>query len=367
MASSAADAPPAAPPQPVWHGLVAGAASGLAARVVTFPADTVKARLQVQGAAAAAGGAAAAPHYRGALDAARCMLLREGPPSLYRGFGAVLLGVLPANAAYFGGYEAAKGLVPPGWGAAGDMATGAAAQLLAGAVYTPVDIVKERMQVQAIMGGAYKYRGPLHALRSLLAEGAPGEAGGGGGGGGSGGGGGGGGGGRASRSSSGGGGGGASHSSGGGGGGAAPAAARWRFGGLFRGYWATNAVWLPWNVLYIAGYEAARQQAAHARGVAGPDALPAWDVAGCSAAAAAAAALVTHPGDVVKTRLQVLTATPQGRGLTAVAVARRMWAAEGGAVFWSGLSARLLNIAPGCALSWALYEQIKAGLADKYG
>lgn len=26
-------------------------------------------------------------------------------------------------------------------------------------------------------------------------------------------------------------------------------------GGLLRGYWLTNAVWLPWNTLYIALYE----------------------------------------------------------------------------------------------------------------
>jgi hypothetical protein len=66
---------------------------------------------------------------------------------------------------------------------------------------------------------------------------------------------------------------------------------------------------------------------------------------------------------VVKTRLQVMTATAEGRGLTAVLVARQMLAAEGPRSFWSGLGARLLNIAPGCALSWALYEQIKARLA----
>jgi hypothetical protein len=387
-------------PQPVWQGLVAGAASGLVARVVTYPADTVKARLQVQGAAAAAAAArhglapgshTAAPHYTGALDAARCMLLREGPPSLYRGFGAVLLGVLPANASYFGGYELGKRLVPAGWGVGGDMATGAIAQLLAGAVYTPVDIIKERMQVQAIMGGAYKYRGPLDALRALLAEGRPGDSGVGGGGtsGGA----------AAASSSSGGGGGNSSGSVGNGGAGSSTAArgsnaagassnsssasssgggtstggrgaggARgWRLGGLFRGYWATNAVWLPWNIIYIATYEAARLEAVRAHGLARPEQLPAWSVAACSAGAAAAAALVTHPGDVVKTRLQVLTATPQGRSLTAVAVARGMWAAEGAAGFWSGLGARLLNIAPGCALSWALYEQIKGWLAEENG
>jgi hypothetical protein len=378
--------------QPVWHGLVAGAASGLAARVVTYPADTVKARLQVQGAAALRAtqqGRVGARPYSGTLDAARTMLLNEGPPSLYRGFAAVMVGVLPANAVYFGSYELSRRLVPRGWGVGADVATGAIAQLAAGLVYTPIDIIKERLQVQALMGGAYKFRGPLEALRSLLAEGGSGgnegtgaE-------------------GRHSGSSSGGSGGsgragGTAHSSSvkhshqkaaaaarkraaaegrastgavrtdamaGGGQGLQPQQHLRRLSCLFRGYWATNCVWLPWNMLYIAGYEQARGTAARSQGLQRPEQLPAWATASCSAGAAAVAAVVTHPADVVKTRLQVMTATAEGRGLTAVLVARQMLAAEGPRSFWSGLGARLLNIAPGCALSWALYEQIKARLA----
>jgi len=38
-------------------------------------------------------------------------------------------------------------VVPPKYGAAGDLAVGAFAQLTAGFVFTPVDIIKERMQV----------------------------------------------------------------------------------------------------------------------------------------------------------------------------------------------------------------------------
>ena len=85
------------------------------------------------------------------------------------------------------------------------------------------------------------------------------------------------------------------------------------------------------------------------------------------AAAGAASVLVSMPCDVIKTRLQVLTAAPGGRGLSAGAVARGMWAAEGPSAFWAGLSARLLHIAPGCALSWALYEHVKARLGGGGG
>ena len=91
--------------------------------------------------------------------------------------------------------------------------------------------------------------------------------------------------------------------------------------GVMRGYWATNAVWLPWNAIYIASYESSKRATARALGLAPPGggggapggasagsgvaALPAWAVAGCAAASSTLAVTLTHPADVVKTRLQV--------------------------------------------------------------
>lgn len=57
------------------------------------------------------------------------------------------VGSIPGNAAYFGGYELGRALVPSSMGVLGDMATGAIAQCIAGVAFTPVDIVKERLQV----------------------------------------------------------------------------------------------------------------------------------------------------------------------------------------------------------------------------
>lgn len=135
--------------------------------------------------------------------------------------------------------------------------------------------------------------------------------------------------------------------------------------GVFRGYWATNCVWLPWNSLYIAGYEQLKRSACTALHCSDQQQLPPWAVASCSAAAAAAAAVVTHPFDVVKTRLQVLTAQPGQAGLTAARLAGQQLQREGLGSFFHGLTARLLNIAPGCALSWALYEHLKGWLGEK--
>jgi hypothetical protein len=85
-------------PVPLWHSFVAGATSGLAARIVTFPADTLKARLQIKGAVSGD-----VSQYRTTAAAARHILTTEGAGGFFTGFGAVLWGVVPANLAYFGG------------------------------------------------------------------------------------------------------------------------------------------------------------------------------------------------------------------------------------------------------------------------
>ncbi|GFR40192.1 hypothetical protein Agub_g751, partial [Astrephomene gubernaculifera] len=145
--------------------------------------------------------------------------------------------------------------------------------------------------------------------------------------------------------------------------------------GLFKGYWATNAVWIPWNALYIAFYEASKRAAAAAgtsqpggaagaaAGEGGEAALSPLVLGLCSAGSAGLAGLLTQPADVVKTRLQVLSACPQHAGITALQLAGRMWATEGPRVFMTGLAARIVQLAPGTALSWVVYEPIKRALS----
>jgi hypothetical protein len=129
---------------------VAGAASGLIARFVAFPADTIKARMQVMGALPSSIGPATSSNVRGALAAVRTLYHAEGIRGFYRGFGAVALGAVPAQATYFAAYEFGKSVVPQG-SVTGDMATGCIAQLFAGVAFTPVDILKERLQVRSCM------------------------------------------------------------------------------------------------------------------------------------------------------------------------------------------------------------------------
>ena len=130
------------------------------------PADTIKAQQQVQGVSAIhshSGSTLAAFQQvscRPCVDISSrtCMLCScatsvqvaksEGLFGFYRGFGAVLSGVVPATALYFGGYESGKRLMPAGYGILGGMLVGCYTQAIAGIVFTPVDIIKERMQVR---------------------------------------------------------------------------------------------------------------------------------------------------------------------------------------------------------------------------
>lgn len=127
----------------VWQGPVAGAIAGVLSRFVVFPSDTVKSRMQLQGTQNTKA------VYNSTLHAFQRILAQEGVPGFYRGFSAIVFGVIPANMTYFGGYEMGKRFVPESWGFGRDIAVGAVAQVLAGVVFTPLDVIKERMQVRA--------------------------------------------------------------------------------------------------------------------------------------------------------------------------------------------------------------------------
>lgn len=228
------------------------------------------------------------------------ILATDGPRGFYRGLGAVLLGTGPASATYFAAAEAARaalprlGAPPP----AVEPLVGIAAQLAAGVAFTPVDVVKERLQAARVTGG-----GGATSTRAAVA-------------------------------------------------------AALRAGGpasLLSGYWVTNAVWLPWSALYFGVYERLKAVASD-----GGSALPAPTQLAVGATAAAAASLATHPLDVVKTRTQVLSAADPR--LTARAVALAAWRREGVRAFWAGAGPRAAQLATATGLQWLVYERARERL-----
>ena len=381
-ASDPAGDAPAPPAMSMPQLAVAGGVSGLVARFATHPFDTLKTQMQVAGAvgggevpSSARGGpastSAASPsaRYRGALETARVLARTEGPLGFYRGFGAVVAGIPFASAAYFGGYEAAKratsafqdvvsrasddatkkDVSSPSFASsvvsslttptASYVLSGILAQSLASIAYTPIDVVKERMQASGVLGarGAGAYENVVHAFRTIVkTEGVR--------------------------------------------------------GGVFRGYWASNFTWWPFSVVYFVVYEHMRDaavesgvsnapSAAHSRHDVGgtserkkkektdetnekdKDALPPWVSGFCGFAAASAATVATHPLDLAKTRLQTLRAVPgsiPSRASSSVfSIARDVARNEGFKRLFAGCGARVAAVAPGSAISFFAYETIK--------
>eukprot|EP00455_Lapot_gusevi_P028195 TRINITY_DN299_c0_g4_i2.p1 TRINITY_DN299_c0_g4~~TRINITY_DN299_c0_g4_i2.p1 ORF type:complete len:325 (-),score=94.33 TRINITY_DN299_c0_g4_i2:234-1208(-) len=150
--------------------MIAGAAAGVMEHVFMFPVDTIKTLMQaprvgcahtqcgtVTAATPASASAAAAaavqhqpPQYRTMSEVISEVRRTEGFRRLYRGVGAVLLGAIPSHAVHFGTYELAKEHL--GGNRAGhhpliNALSGACATMAHDAVVTPLDVLKQRMQI----------------------------------------------------------------------------------------------------------------------------------------------------------------------------------------------------------------------------
>lgn len=307
---------------PLWHGMAAGACSAVIARAVTYPPDTVKARLQVQGAAGSA------YRYTGTLNAFSKIAQAEGIAGFYRGYLSIIATVIPANACYFTAYEFGKRMTPPGLGMAGDMVTATIAQTVAGVVFCPIDILKQRVQTQGVVSSGQPLSVPQAAKLLFATQGLP---------------------------------------------------------GFYRGFLAMNALWLPWNCIYLSLYEESKRRIYYRRleqmrgsrnrsmsdgGIESDPAiheiLPLWAFPMCSSACAVVASVATHPIDVAKTRLQVLSASgleTEKAKLSVSQVARSLFQQEGLRGFTRGMSARVATVGFGSTVSWATYETVKRELA----
>lgn len=161
--AAAGEGPPAAPVvvvqqeeelEPVLHGelhdglgfqqyMLAGSVAGMVEHMAMFPVDLVKTRMQML---QSAGGSA----HRAVYKAFFAIMKKEGPLGLYRGIGAMGLGAGPAHAVYFGAYETLKerfGGNASGHHPVAHALAGAGATIASDAVFTPMDVVKQRLQL----------------------------------------------------------------------------------------------------------------------------------------------------------------------------------------------------------------------------
>ncbi|CAA0835869.1 Mitochondrial substrate carrier family protein [Striga hermonthica] len=131
-----------------WQFMVAGSLAGSAEHMAMFPIDTLKTRMQV---AAANSSSRAQPP----TTLAQSIMRLRGPLSLYRGIAAMGLGAGPAHAVHFSVYESAKKILSRGDpnSSVAHAASGVVATVSSDAVLTPMDVVKQRLQLE---GSPYK-------------------------------------------------------------------------------------------------------------------------------------------------------------------------------------------------------------------
>lgn len=347
----------------LYYDVLGSATAGIISRAFTHPLDTAKARLQ-----APVSSTGALPHaaFRGPLDALLRTYQREGFRALYGGFGAVIVGGTPGTVLYLTGYaffrdtissavskwnegdatiqHAGRNVIPPqlteGQQFAVDFLSGMLAETIACIVYVPVDVIKERRQVQqkSTSGNIssqgkhqnYQYKGDWDALRQISkTEG---------------------------------------------------------MRGIYRGYAATLASFGPFSALYFMFYERCKlwskgyihrqkheaDEAANNEIVKDGD-LPLQYLIACSAGAGALASWLTSPLDMAKLRLQlqrgqVLSDTEHRTQYRGMLDCLRVAYNEGGVRgLFRGAGARVIHFAPATTITMTCYEKCRLFYAEALG
>lgn len=231
--------------------MLASATAGVISRILCHPLDTCKARLQNPGS-----------EFTSTLQVFRQTLQQEGLGGLYRGLGTVVSIGTPAFMLYLATYEYAKKLclsIPAlqhDYQFVGHFSAGMAAETASCLIYVPVDVVKERLQVQRrllngreIPGSLPMYRGTWHALSTIARQ----EG----------------------------------------------------LRGVYRGYGATLLSFGPFSAFYFVFYETFKGWGLRHLRLDKAETLPFHMTLASAASAGALASLITNPMDLVRLRLQV--------------------------------------------------------------
>ena len=145
---------------PFWRHAAAGSLAGVAEHIAMFPLDTIKTRLQAYGGAGS--------QQQTFSEVVRSILRERGAGGLVRGWTAIAGGCIPAHVALFSVYEHSKRILsansPTGELTAERAALcGAASTLAHDLILTPMDVVKQRLQLGC-------YAGARDCVRSLVRQ-----------------------------------------------------------------------------------------------------------------------------------------------------------------------------------------------------
>ena len=347
--------------------LLAGSFAGLIADTIVHPIDTIRCRLQIQTTSSKTSQSMARQSiatqyrpavYRNSFDAAKKMFLNEGIRSFYQGYGIVGFLTLPGHAVYFLTYEFCKPNFETWFGSSpflSHFAACVAADSVGALFWTPMDVVKQRLQAQQSMYGLSsssfsKYKSSTHTVGLILKEEGP--------------------------------------------------------RGLFRGFFASLFAYGPFCGTYFMIYEqwkdffygyfspsskttspsvdihnsdfpfdpetkssqvvsgsVSEQSLTHHFRTTGKGFLDfGIDVSG-GFTGGAIAAMATTPLDVIKTRLQVFSHATQGGENMAYesyfSALSSIYRNEGFSAFFKGVGARTMWMAPSVAFTLVCYEQLK--------
>ncbi|KAF3452068.1 hypothetical protein FNV43_RR08164 [Rhamnella rubrinervis] len=261
----------------------------------------------------------------------------EGVKALYRGFGTSLMGTIPARALYMAALEITKsnvgtatvrlGFPEPTAAAIANAAAGLSAAMAAQLVWTPVDVVSQRLMVQGgrnsklPSASTCKYANGIDAFRKILHTDGP--------------------------------------------------------RGLYRGFGISILTYAPSNALWWASYSVAQRlvwggigchlckkdDEVNENGVNTfrPDTKTVMAVQGVSAAMAGGfSALITMPLDTIKTRLQVLDGDENRcRGPTIGQTVRNLVKEGGWMACYRGLGPRWASMSMSATTMITTYEFLK--------
>ena len=164
----------------LFYSVLGSASAGIISRICTHPLDTAKARIQAPSVLSQTSTELGNKYkYKGPTDALIHTFRQDGIRGLYRGFGIILVVGTPGTILYLCSYEYFKAkftAFSDNDGRNNSMlrdfgihfSSGFLAETVACILYVPVDVIKERLQVQSISTKSSNYNGSLDACKKIL-------------------------------------------------------------------------------------------------------------------------------------------------------------------------------------------------------
>lgn len=282
--------------------LIAGGTAGLFEALCCHPLDTIKVRMQIY--RRAASGEIKPP---GFITTGKTIYSQEGFLALYKGLGAVVIGIIPKMAIRFSSYEFYRSLLA-------DKQTGVVSTgntFLAGVgagiteavlVVNPMEVVKIRLQAQHMTpsepGMAPKYRNAVHACYTIVKE----EG----------------------------------------------------ISALYRGVSLTAARQATNQGANFTVYSKVRE---YLQNYHGTDVLPSWETSCIGLLSGAIGPFSNAPLDTIKTRLQKDKSISKDSGWKRiVTIGAQLVKEEGFRALYKGITPRVMRVAPGQAVTFTVYE-----------